>query len=73
MGRPISSNGWMLDRQDRATYCASHRTRLGGGTITRVSASKWYAESDDTGDIAVCPTLTKAFLWVQHQSEIASR
>jgi hypothetical protein len=63
---------WRCDRHDKITYCVSHTTRAGGGVITRLSRSKWHVESDDTGEVAECPTLTKAFFWVQHQADMAA-
>lgn len=66
---------WSCERHDRITYLVSHSRREGGGggVITKLSRSKWHAESSDTGETATCPTLTTAFWWVQHQAEIAAR
>ena len=64
---------WRYERHDKITYCVSHTTTQGGGVITRLTRSKWHAESDDTGETATCQTLTKAFFWVQHQADIAER
>lgn len=63
---------WTLDRHDRITYHASN-SKGRGGTITKIKRGRWHAESDDTAETACCPTLRKAFLWVQHQAEIATR
>ncbi len=64
---------WSCERHDRITYLVNHSQREGGGVITKLSRTKWHAESDDTGETATCPTLTKAFIWVQWQAEIAAR
>ena len=56
---------WLLDRHDRITYFVTHARSNRGGVITKLGRGKWLAESDDTGETIICPTLTKAFLWVQ--------
>ena len=61
---------WTLTRHDRITYHASNGK--GGGTITKITRDKWHAESDDTGQTTTCPTLTKAWFWVQHQAAMAA-
>lgn len=65
--------GWICERHDKVTYCVSHSRKLGGGTIVKITRNKWEAESDDTGETVVCPTLTKAFWWVIDQAAIAER
>ena len=62
---------WICERHDKITYLVSHTTRPGAGSITRITRNRWQVESDDTGATATCPTLTKAFFWVQNQSEIS--
>lgn len=63
---------WTTERHDRITYLVCNG-KGGGGVITKQKGDKWHAESDDTGETASCPTLTKAIFWVQHQAEIAAR
>lgn len=63
----------MCERHDRITYLVTHTTNRGSGVITKLSRNKWHVSSDDTGEEATCPTLTKAFFWVQHQAEIEAR
>lgn len=64
---------WTCERHDKITYLVVHTRLLGGGTITKLSRSKWHAESDDTGDVATCPTLTKAFWWIIEQAQATAR
>lgn len=59
---------WSVERHDRITYLV-HGPRGGGGTITKLTRRKWHAESDDTGETATCPTMNKAFWWVQEQAK----
>ena len=63
---------WSTERHDRITYLVTDG-KGSGGTITKQSRDKWHAESDDTGETAICPTLTKASFWIQHQAEISKR
>lgn len=64
---------WSYERHDRITYIVNHSRSDSGGVITKLARTKWHAESYDTGETATCPTLTKAYFWVQHQAEIAAR
>lgn len=64
---------WTWERHDAITYLVTHTRKPGGGVITKLGRRKWHAESDDTGETATCPTLTKASLWIQHQNEISER